>query len=80
MASMLHAIQYKELRVKLWNDCREFLNKMNGLQPGGIVHIIIKEISPIPIEAILRCRVAIKTPHCDCEKVLFGIELKVIIK
>ena len=77
LASMLHAVQYKELRVRLWNDKREFLDKMVALPLGGIVYIRMYEVSPIPVEAILRCRVAIKTPQCECENMLFGVELKV---
>ena len=77
LASMLHAVQYKERRVSLWNNKREFLNKISTLPLGSTVHIRMHEISPIPVEAILRCRVAIKTPQCECENMLFGVELKV---
>ena len=77
LASMLHAVQYKERRVSLWNNKKEFLNKISTLQVGNTVHIRMQEISPIPVEAILRCRVAIKTPQCECENMLFGVELKV---
>ena len=80
VAKILHAVQYKERRVRLWKDKKEFLNKMATLQPGGIVHIRMPEVSPIPVEAILRCRVTIKTSQCDCENMLFGVELKVSCK
>ena len=80
LASMLHAVQYKELRVWLWNVSKEFLHRISNLQPDhpdSIVHIRMPKVSSIPVEAILRCKVAIKTRHCDCENMLFGVELKV---
>ena len=42
-----------------------------------IIHISMPKVSSIPVEAILRCKVAVKTHHCDCENMLFGVELKV---
>ena len=80
LASMLHAVQYKEQRVWLWNKNRQLLHKINSLQPdhpNSIIHISMPEVSSIPVEAILRCKVAVKTHHCDCENMLFGVELKV---
>jgi len=78
-ASILHAVQYKELRVSLWKNSQEFLDKMIALPLNSIVHIKMEEVSSIPIEAILRCRVAIKTYQCECANMLFGVELKVSV-
>ena len=79
LASMLHAVQYKERRVRLWNNKNEFLHRINTLPLGSTVHIRMQEISRIPVEAILRCRIAVKTPQCECENMLFGVELKVSV-
>ena len=78
-ASMLHAVQYKELRVWLFNVKKDFLNAMDKLTLGSIVHVKMQEVSSIPVEAILRCKVAVKTPQCSCDNLLFGVELKVSI-
>ena len=80
LASMLHAVQYKELRVQLLLKSKQFLEKMSTCQLGSVVYINKQEISSIPFEAILRCRVSIKTPQCDCENMLFGVELKVSVE